>query len=124
MSEKSEKTDEPTLKELALNGAITEALLLLDEIREEAEGWRRRNLIHDSQIEQIRAVHQEARKILSELSEDRRRLQGILQRTEGILGLLEQHYERVREDHGLGTKNDRTRPTQGDLGCRPFLPDA
>jgi hypothetical protein len=48
---------ESETKEIALNGAITEAQLLLEELRGEAEGWRQRNLITDSQLErQERAV--------------------------------------------------------------------
>jgi len=44
------------IKELALNGAVTEALCLVEELKVEAEGWRRRNLIADSLMERQERV--------------------------------------------------------------------
>lgn len=93
------------IRELALNGAVTEIRLLLDEMRERA---RSQILQMDHELEQTRVLHQEARKILSEVTEDRRRLLGILQRVEAILGLLERHYDMVTHNHmGLGEDGEK-----------------
>lgn len=43
-------------KELALDNALTQTILILDDLKKQAEGWRRRNLIVESQIEELKQI--------------------------------------------------------------------
>ena len=102
------------LRELALNGAVTEMQILVDEVRE----WARDHMLKmDHELEQTRAINREKIVILSEMKDDRRRLHGVLQRAEGILGLIERFHERLTKNEGLGDgeKGERSRCRESDL---------
>jgi hypothetical protein len=100
------------IREMALDNAVTQSPFVIEDLR---VCFRNFTLQWDFEVEQLRTVNAEGRRLIGELTEDRRRIATLLQRLQAVVELHEQLYDRFREDiddNGLG----RVRKEKGSRG--------